>query len=62
MAYIIEFRQNRQRRKPQRLLYRSGVTPDEVRRLIEEVGREQVEAVIRALDLPIGPELVPAAE
>jgi hypothetical protein len=44
-----------QRRKPQRLLYRDGITRDELVRLIAEVGREHVEGVLRALDLPVEP-------
>jgi hypothetical protein len=39
-------------------LYRDGVTRDELGRLIAEVGREEVEKVLRALDL--GPALTPA--
>jgi len=60
MGYIVESRPSRQRQKPQRLLYRAGITRDELVRLIEEVGREQVEGVLRALDLPVGPALTPA--
>jgi hypothetical protein len=47
-------------RKPQRLLYRAGITRDELTRLVSEVGREQVEAVLKALDLPIEPALTAA--
>jgi hypothetical protein len=47
------------RRKPQRLLYRSGMTRDELAQLVSEVGREQVEAVLRALDLTAPPALTP---
>jgi hypothetical protein len=48
------------RRKSQRLLYRTGITRDELVRLVSEVGREQVEAVLKALDLPVEPALIAA--
>jgi hypothetical protein len=41
-------------------LYRSGITHDELVRLVSEVGREQVEGVLKALDLPVGPALTSA--
>jgi hypothetical protein len=58
MLQIVRNRRKSKRRRPQRLLYHSGVTPDELSRLIAEVGREEVEKVLRALDL--GPALTPA--
>jgi len=61
MAYIVHRQPKRKSgHRPQRLLYRSGITRDELVRLIEEVGREPVEAVLRAFDLPIEPALIPA--
>jgi hypothetical protein len=51
---------NGRKRKPQRLLYRDGITRDELGRLIVEVGRSEVEAVLRGLDLQLSPELIPA--
>jgi hypothetical protein len=61
MVYIVRTPPARkQGRKPQRLLYRDGITRDELVRLISEVGREQVEAVLKALDLPIEPALAAA--
>ena len=59
MLPVIEIRGRRQRRKPLRLLYRHGHTHDEVRRLIEEIGRSEVEGVLKALDL-LEPTLTPA--
>jgi len=54
-------RPRKSRPKPERLLYRSGITRDELCRLVEEVGREQVEGVLKALDLSVGePALTPA--
>ena len=59
MLHVIQRR--RQRRKPERLLYRDGITRDELVRLVSEVGREQVEGVLKALDLSVGePALTPA--
>jgi len=60
MAHVVDFRKNRNKRRPQRLLYRDGITRDELARLVLEVGRDQVEAVLRALDLPVEPALTPA--
>ena len=48
------------KRKPRRLLYRDGITRDELMRLVLEVGRDQVEGVLKALDLPTEPALTPA--
>jgi hypothetical protein len=55
MPHIVELRQKRKpgRNKPQRLLYRAGITNDELARLVLEVGREHVEGVLKALDLPV---------
>jgi len=60
MAHVVDFGKNRNKRRPQRLLYRAGITRDELARLVLEVGRDQIEAALRALDLPIGPVLTPA--
>jgi hypothetical protein len=57
MAHIVKVRR---RRKPQRLLYRTGITSDELARLVSEVGREQVEAVLRGLGLSAGSPSIPA--
>ena len=49
-----------QKRKPERLLYRGGITRDELMRLVSEIGRDRVEGVLKALDLPTEPALTPA--
>jgi hypothetical protein len=59
MRHLVH-RTSKYNRKPSRLLYRDGVTRDEIARLIDEIGREEVEAVLRALDLPLEPALTPA--
>jgi hypothetical protein len=51
---------SRPKRKPERLLYRTGITRDELSRLVAEVGRDQVEAVLRGLDLQTSFEFGPA--
>ena len=51
-----------QKRKPQRLLYRDGITHDELIRLVSEVGRDQVEEVLKALDFPTEPTALTPAE
>jgi len=60
MAHVVDFGKNRNKRRPQRLLYRDGITRDELMRLISEIGRDQVEGVLKALDLPTEPALTPA--
>jgi hypothetical protein len=51
MKTLILSKTGRKGKKPQRLLYRAGVTRDELSRLVAEVGRDQVEAVLKGLDL-----------
>jgi len=60
VSYIIQRKPKRKSgHRPERILYRSGITRDELVRLVSEVGREQVEGVMKALDLPVGPVLTP---
>jgi hypothetical protein len=58
MAHLVR-RTSKYNRKPARLLYRGGITRDEIERVIDEIGREEVEAVLRALDLPVESALTP---
>jgi len=61
MAHVVQIRSKRKPGcKPQRLLYRGGITRDELTRLVTEVGRDQVEAVLRALDLSAEAAFSPA--
>jgi hypothetical protein len=59
MQHIVH-RTSKHNRKPARLFYRGGITRDEIERVIDEIGREEVEAVLRALDLPLEPTLTRA--
>jgi hypothetical protein len=60
MKTLIVSKTGRKGKRPQRLLYRAGITHDELRRLVAEVGCEEVAAVLRGLDLQIEPALSPA--
>jgi len=60
VVFLQKNRRTSKSRKPQRLLYRARITNDELSRLIHGVGREQVEAVLRALDLQTEPALTSA--
>ena len=60
MTYVVQRQPKRKPgHRPERLLYRSGITRDELTRLIEEVGYAPVVAALQGLGIQVEPALTP---